>query len=366
MESNPHKRKLEDTAETHVKRREVERLPPMSLSELFRMMPGEVPLEDGETPAIWFEKNLLNHMNECFCYIRDKALIMQTTSQNASSNQTFTKKAFVTSLADRPIFFACRVGKSKDSKRSNVAKLWLESSRRREYDMVIFDPDLGAPNLFNFFTGMQVSFMEHLDLDAISPLIEHIKKVVTAGNYSDFDALLAFLWQKLAFPGQEHRQLVLVDEFLCGMYSLLVELIRGLFGHYSIVIHTLGSVSKKLGWDFANKLVIVVEDCPTTATLSNVQKMARLVEPGPRDYKGKNLAGFSLDNHASCVCIVQYYNADLFSHCPNESLCITGDAHRMEDKDRFFVLRSLVRDPYVLGHFFTFLQRRHASDKTFK
>jgi hypothetical protein len=217
----------------------------------------------------------LHIMNHYFAVVRStKAVYLETIYSRDANGQLEPKETIHRS--GRDFLEVCRnfqlqslPGKSKE-----VAKFWESSSRRREYDQIVFEPDpsKGSSRHFNLFSGLKfkpldrrLTESELVECEEQMPkLMWHcLHNILCDGSKERFDYNLRWMahavqkpWRKIGVAlvfrsGQGCGKSVLWDFFgriiLGAIYYLYCNEIEKIIGKFNSLA--------------ANRLLIVLDEC---------------------------------------------------------------------------------------------------------
>jgi len=120
-------------------------------------------------------------------------------------------------------------------KKINLARAWLESGFRREYEGIIFDPNSNDPRFYNLYRGLAVKPAP----GNWSLFYDHIFENIAGGNQKICDWIIAWFARILQDPGGKRPGTAIVFRGGQGTgKGLVVNFFGKIFGaHYSQIAH---------------------------------------------------------------------------------------------------------------------------------
>ena len=144
-----------------------------------------------------------------------------------------------------------------DGKMVPVAKLWVESPHRREYEGIVFAPGREEEDYFNLWAGFAVK-PEKGDW---SRLRTHILEVICDGNKEHFEYLMAWMARIVQDPGGERPgvAVVLRGERGCGKGTFVTTYGR-IFGVHFLPIQNQALFHGRFNAHFKNCILAFIDE----------------------------------------------------------------------------------------------------------
>lgn len=189
---------------------------------VFPPAPPEPPAAEDVHP---FDK-----MNSEFAFVKKGAFVLQET--------TDPKGAFTTehlSLQEFHAWFANVPWAAKKGKAVSVSQAWVESSKRRQYEGVVFMPELNAgPRWYNLWRGFTVEPIvgSHPSVEAFK---EHALENVCGGDQKLYRWLMGYFAHMIQKPWEKPLVAIVFKGKKGTGKNALVERVGNLFGPHFLV-----------------------------------------------------------------------------------------------------------------------------------
>lgn len=147
-------------------------------------------------------------------------------------------------------------GKARDI---SIAKAWLQSENRREYEGIVFDPTGKSPKEFyNLYQGMSVEPKK----GDWSKLQAHIRENICDGNELHFQYLLAWMCDLVQNPGgpKSGVSIVLKGEKGTGK-GFLVNNLGTIFGNHYLHLTQQNHLTGKFNNHLKNAILVFADEC---------------------------------------------------------------------------------------------------------
>lgn len=143
-----------------------------------------------------------------------------------------------------------------EPKHKNLACVWLDSEKRREFDGVVFRPGAEVPGYFNLWGGFAVEPIKG-DCDLF---FEHLYQIVCAGDDDVFLWLVGWMADAVQNPASRPGTAVVLRGEQGTGKSITCNYFGGLFGpHYKVVTHSKHLIGQFNG-HLQDALIVVADE----------------------------------------------------------------------------------------------------------
>ena len=179
-----------------------------------------------------------------------------------------------------------------------VAKLWVESPYRREYDGIVFAPGREVPGHYNLWTGFAVEPRQ----GDWSKLRDHILEVICSGNRDHFDYLFAWMARIVQDPGGERPgvAVVLRGERGCGK-GTFASTYGKLFGVHFLPIQNQALFHGRFNAHFKNCILAFIDEAIWAGDKASEGMVKALITETTITCEAKFKDPIVLENHTNFI-----------------------------------------------------------------
>jgi hypothetical protein len=211
--------------------------------------------------------------------------------------QFLTKYDFEILYANRKILNPL-AGQKGQPKQIQLATAWLGSPKRREYQGVIFEPQIKNDKFYNLFSGFAYQPIE----GNWSLFKNHIFENICSKNLRDFDWLMSWLARIVQKPGGKKpgTAIVLRGERGTGK-GVFAEIFGKIFGHHFFAITKSKQVTGQFNAALKECILLNLDESWFAGNKSSEGVLKGLITSDRHMVELKGKDAFMVSNHVNCI-----------------------------------------------------------------
>jgi hypothetical protein len=211
--------------------------------------------------------------------------------------QFLTEYDFKTLYANRKILNPL-AGQKGQPKHIQLATAWLSSSKRREYQGIIFEPQVKNDKFYNLFNG----FVYQPIQGDWSLFKNHIFENICSKNLRDFDWLMSWLARIVQQPGGEKpgTAVVLRGDRGTGK-GVFVEIFGRIFGHHFLQVTNSKQVTGQFNSHLKDCILLFLDEAWFAGDKSSEGVLKGLITSDRHMIELKGKDAFMVSNHVNCI-----------------------------------------------------------------
>jgi hypothetical protein len=189
-------------------------------------------------------------------------------------------------------------GQKGQPKHIQLATVWLSSSKRREYQGIIFEPQVKNNKFYNLFSGFAYQPIK----GDWSLFKNHIFENICSKNLRDFDWLMSWLARIVQKPGGEKpgTAVVLRGERGTGK-GVFAEIFGKIFGHHFLQVTNAKQVTGQFNAHLKNCLLLYLDEAWFAGDKSSEGVLKGLITSDRHMIELKGKDAFMVSNHVNCI-----------------------------------------------------------------
>jgi phage/plasmid-associated DNA primase len=179
-----------------------------------------------------------------------------------------------------------------------LAAAWLASPKRREYQGIIFEPQIKNDKFYNLFKGF-----DHEPIQGDWSLFKkHIFENICCKNMINFEWLLAWMSRMVQDPGGKKpgTSVVLRGERGTGK-SIFVEIFGKVFGHHFFPITNSKQVTGRFNAHLKDCILLYMDEAWFAGDRSSEGVLKGLITSDKHMIELKGKDAFVVSNHVNCI-----------------------------------------------------------------
>ena len=211
--------------------------------------------------------------------------------------QFLTEYDFKTLYANRKIPNPL-AGQKSQPKHIQLATAWLNSSKRREYQGMIFEPQVKNDKFYNLFNGFAYQPIQ----GDWSFFKNHIFENICSKNLRDFDWLMSWLARIIQQPGGEKpgTAVVLRGDRGTGK-GVFVEMFGKIFGHHFLQVTNSKQVTGQFNSHLKDCILLFLDEAWFAGDKSSEGVLKGLITSDRHMIELKGKDAFMVSNHVNCI-----------------------------------------------------------------
>lgn len=211
--------------------------------------------------------------------------------------QFLTEYDFKTLYANRKVPNPL-AGQKSQPKQIQLATAWLSSSKRREYQGIIFEPQVKNDKFYNLFNG----FAYQPASGDWSLFKNHIFENICSKNLHNFDWLMSWLARIVQDPGGEKpgTAVVLRGDRGTGK-GVFVEIFGRIFGHHFLQVTNSKQVTGQFNSHLKDCILLFLDEAWFAGDKSSEGVLKGLITSDRHMIELKGKDAFMVSNHVSCI-----------------------------------------------------------------
>lgn len=189
-------------------------------------------------------------------------------------------------------------GQKGQPKKIQLSKAWMGSPKRREYEEVVFEPQLNNDNFYNLYQGLAFSPIK----GDWSKYEKHLRNNICNGNIRYYDWLFAWMARIVQKPGGKKPGTAIVLQGERGVgKGVFVEIFGKIFGNHFQLITNAKQATGRFNNALKNCILLYLDEAfyAGDKTADGVLKGLITSDQHQIELKGKDT--FQMSNHVNCI-----------------------------------------------------------------
>jgi hypothetical protein len=204
-----------------------------------------------------------NDLEDVIKYFNHKHFVVSTGKAVRIAHEGINEEGYKTlDLLDRTSFdlmynnWSVTLGKDDDAKPLKAASLWLQSQERRQFDKIIFEPEVTCKRFYNMYKGLEMTPKP----GCCEKFLDHMRNNICAKNALVFIYVLKWIAHIFQKPGElPGVGLVLVGQQGTGK-SIFADSIGALLGSYYFKLSNTNQILSKFNSHVVGNLLIFSDE----------------------------------------------------------------------------------------------------------
>ena len=189
-------------------------------------------------------------------------------------------------------------GKKGQPKKIQLSKAWMGSPKRREYEEVVFEPQLNNDNSYNLYQGLAFSPIK----GDWSKYRNHLRNNICNGDMQHYDWLFAWMARIVQKPGGKKPGTAIVLQGERGVgKGVFAEIFGKIFGNHFQLITNSKQATGRFNSALKNCILLYLDEAfyAGDKTADGVLKGLITSDQHNIELKGKDT--FQMSNHVNCI-----------------------------------------------------------------
>lgn len=225
-------------------------------------------------------------------------ILDETISIKGIHNVDFLSKYdFYTKYENRKVVNPL-AGQKGQSKHIPLANAWLNSPKRREYEGVVFEPQLNDSSFYNLYQNLAFLPVK----GDWSKYKKHLKDNICNGDMQYYDWLLAWMARIVQNPGGKKpgTAIVLRGEKGVGK-GVFVEIFGKIFGNHFQLITNAKQATGRFNSSLKNCILLYLDEAFYAGDKSSDGVLKGLITSDQHNIELKGKDTFQMSNHVNCI-----------------------------------------------------------------